>query len=829
MIIHKIFGLDLGTTNSTASAIVKGKVFYAKDYDTSSIPSVVVEKNNELIVGKLARIEYNKDSNTGIKSVKREMGKNKKLNVGNFRMSPDEISAEIIKHCAKLLNKQIDKNNNEIYDRVIITVPAYFSIAPKDATRRAGELAGLEVVMLLEEPTAAAINYAINKKIENGLFLIYDLGGGTFDVSIVEKIQNVPVVLATAGNNYLGGDNFDNIIAHYLLEELRGGGVPVEDINEAISDSRFRHLALEGEISKKELSTKESINFISYYIFGDRTGVELSIENFTRIKFEKMIHDKITKDTLSEVDKALDKLYKDHGKTIHDITNIILVGGSTKIPLIKKVLKEKYCITENLQDIEIYEPDLSVSAGAAYTAAAYNIIIEDENNNIKFYVDAPYLIEDKLHLSGRVIEGDFDEIQVTIGEVTKSDSVDAKGFMVVFDNESMDKVDYRLLRNGEVISETGTSNDTLSNLIPPTAVQNEEINIEIVNLETQTMQKYTVVRSGEPLPSNKTHYFKLNEFSQQQIILPVWEGPRNPFDLVIDVPENTPIGSRISVTVEIDTLANINLEVKMNSKKLKGEYIYKINQEFSEEVEEELENTFNSRFDNLKSDEEKQKLFERKQNIESEIKEAKRYKDDSHYNSAVEKYQALANEIPAKPEITDDDFDDIAQEIYPLLSEDSRIKKEDVDSLVTFGKRALKREDYVQAKACYDDLKSQRAVLNITEDPKNFFMYSLSMVYSLTQEAEKIVRTTRDSSIKNKINQSLETSMKDINEILEMHPEVLDSEKNYNNEEAKNIKDAAIEILNKTKNLADLIELYGPKTEEINAKLEMFRGRVSKA
>ena len=126
--------------------------------------------------------------------------------------------------------KQSGKEPNVVYDKVVITVPAYFTLAQKDATRKAGELAGLEVQMLLEEPTAAAINYALQNNIQNGLFFVFDLGGGTFDVSILEKIENIPTVLATAGNNFLGGDNFDYILARYFLNHLVEIGADVADV-----------------------------------------------------------------------------------------------------------------------------------------------------------------------------------------------------------------------------------------------------------------------------------------------------------------------------------------------------------------------------------------------------------------------------------------------------------------------------------------------------------------------------------------------------------------------------------------------------------------------
>ena len=184
MIIHKTFGLDLGTTNSTPSVFINGASFCPEDGKLKTIPSLVAKKGDKFIVGVAPK---NNPHIEKIRSIKRMMGKEEPAVLNGQNYSPEEISAEIVRYCAEILNKQVEKAENVVYDRIVITVPAYFSIAQKDATRKAGELAGLEVLMLLEEPTAAAINYTVKNNVKSGVFMVYDLGGGTFDVSIIEK------------------------------------------------------------------------------------------------------------------------------------------------------------------------------------------------------------------------------------------------------------------------------------------------------------------------------------------------------------------------------------------------------------------------------------------------------------------------------------------------------------------------------------------------------------------------------------------------------------------------------------------------------------------
>src|SRR5574344_2939143 len=434
MIIHKSFGLDLGTTNSTASVIKDGKVIYAEEKPSKNktIPSIIaVRKNGSEVYGTLAKNEFYTGNTNSKKSIKREMGKKTTINFGEKEYTPEDISSKIINYCKECLIDTIGNEENVVYDKVVITVPAYFNLAQKDATRKAGELAGLEVQMLLEEPTSAAINYAVSNNVENGLFFVFDLGGGTFDVSILEKTENIPTVLATAGNNFLGGDNFDLILARHFLDVLKERGNAVDDIVASPDVKRLRLLMFAAENVKKQLSINDTYNIYFPDIFKDNTGIELSIDDFTRKQFDNLIKDKVEKDIIKECEKALKLLEENHGKTLNDITHILMVGGSTKIHYIKEAIQKHYCITDKLKELTIFEPDLSVSAGAAFVANTNGHSIEDDKNNILIDMNASYVIDNKLYLSGKVIKGEIDKVSINIeNQEIFADFMEDKTFII---------------------------------------------------------------------------------------------------------------------------------------------------------------------------------------------------------------------------------------------------------------------------------------------------------------------------------------------------------------------------------------------------------------
>lgn len=821
MIIHKSFGLDLGTTNSTASIIKDGKVIYAEENPgkNKTIPSIIaVRKNGSEVYGTLAKNEFYTGNTNSKKSIKREMGKKTTINFGEKEYTPEDISSKIINYCKECLIDTIGKEENVVYDKVVITVPAYFNLAQKDATRKAGELAGLEVQMLLEEPTAAAINYAVSNNIENGLFFVFDLGGGTFDVSILEKTENIPTVLATAGNNFLGGDNFDSIIARYFLEELKKRGNNVDDIEVSADDKKFRLLMFAAENVKKQLSVNDSYNIYFPDIFKDNTGIELSIDDFTRKQFDDLIKDKVEKDIIKECDKALELLEKNHGKTINDITHILMVGGSTKIPYVKKVIKDHYCKTDLLKDVTIYEPDLSVSAGAAFVANSNGYSLEDEKNNILVKMNATYSIDGKVYVSGKIEKGKITKVSIDIDEPVFAKVDEDNTFVLEIDEKNYNNQELNLFNGEECINKLSTVNDGNVDIIAPTPIQNETIAVTIIDVEKGKTEQFPIVYEGTYLPSKTTETFKINEYSNKQIILPIWEGTRKIFNFIIDLPNDAKIGNKLSVTTTVDTISNVTLSVDMDGKKLEGRYEYITQEQIDSEETENYEEIFEERIRYVDNDEEKDRIISQKEDIVRELEEAKANNDETHYANVAQKFEKTISELPSAPVLTEEKFDEIANDIKEKLTDDSKISSFDVDNQCFYGKRYLKKDNMVEAQKCMDNLLSMKSSVDLISNPKKYFAQIKGIVSAILGFSLAALDDPNTSpSLKSAINNEINIHFKEIDEIMKKYDE---------NDNDPEMIDDADRLVSLTARLYQLVMAELPEESTNNA---LFNGLVSKA
>ena len=825
MKIHKSFGLDLGTTNSTASIIKNGKIVFAEEgkAKNKTIPSIVaIRRNGNEVVGTIAKNEFYSGNVNSKKSIKREMGKTVNVVLGQNEYSPEEISSKIINFCKECLINTIGKDPNVIYDKVVITVPAYFTLAQKDATRKAGELAGLEVQLLLEEPTAAAINYALQNNIENGTFFVFDLGGGTFDVSILEKIENIPTVLATAGNNFLGGDNFDFILARYFLNHLLESGYDVSDIEVDYDDTKFRLLMFAAENVKKRLSQEEVCDIYVPDVFKDNSGVELSIEDFTRAQFNELIKEKIEIDVIKECDKALKILEEKYGKTLEDITCILMVGGSTKIPFVREVIEKNYCVTSNLKEVTSFDVDLAVSAGAGFIANSYGFEIEDESNDILVKMNAPYIIEGQIYISGNVKKGNIDKIIIHGKKAEHEIEIQDDGtFLTSFDaKEYSDKCTYSFVNGDEQISEIESDDTSTVDIIAPTPVQNETIAVEIVDIEKGQIEKYPIINSGDILPIETTEYFKINEYSNEQIILPIWEGNRKIFNLVIDLPNNAKIGQRISVKTSVDLISNIKLEVELEGKKLNGRYEYVDNSSIDEEIDtDELSEIFDERVSNIEDPDLYEQTIKQKNDIERELYEAKSNQDENHIATVSEKYKKLVTELPVNKKLTEEDFDLIAKKIKEKMSTNSNFNEFDVDNLVFYGKRSLRKEDYNEAQKCMEELEGMLMNAELTNSPIIFFEGARFAVAQLIQRAVDYSQSPNSNPIiVRNINNELEKKGPKIMDIIKKYEDVEDS--------CPEMMDDAKEMLQLSAGLFRILESVAPANDEI---MNSYKGLVSKA
>lgn len=348
--MSKVIGIDLGTTNSAVAVMEGGEsVIVPNSEGNRTTPSIVAfTKDGERLVGETAKRQAITNPDRTITSIKREMGTEYKVNIDGKDYSPEEISAMILQK----LKADTESYLGEEVTEAVITVPAYFTDSQRQATKNAGKIAGLNVKRIINEPTAAALAYGIDKETDQHKVMVYDLGGGTFDVSILEVGDGVFEVLATRGNNRLGGDDFDEKLLNYLADEfMKQYGVDLR--KDATSKQRLKDAA---ENAKKELSTRVSTNVNLPFISAvNGTPVHLNMD-ITRSKF-----DELTSDLVEESLKPVRQALEDAGLSHNDIEKVLLVGGSTRIPAVQEAVKK--LIGKNPQkDIN---PDECVAIGAA--------------------------------------------------------------------------------------------------------------------------------------------------------------------------------------------------------------------------------------------------------------------------------------------------------------------------------------------------------------------------------------------------------------------------------------------------------------------------------
>ena len=346
--MSKIIGIDLGTTNSCVAVYDGGEAKVITNPEgMRTTPSVVAFKNGDIIVGQKAKNQMvtNKDT---ISSIKRKMGTSEKVSANGKEYSPEEVSAMILGD----LKKTAEAYLGETVTKAVITVPAYFNDAQRQATKNAGKIAGLEVERIINEPTAAALAYGLDKQDKNQTVLVYDLGGGTFDVSILELGDGVFEVKSTSGNNHLGGDDFDERVMDYIVSEFKKES-SVDLTKDKMAMQRVKDAA---EKAKKDLSgmttTEISLPFISQ---GTDGPIHLNM-SLTRAKFEDLISD-LVESTTEPVRKAL----KDANLSAKDIDKVLLVGGSTRIPCVQELVKKEL----NKEPSKEVNPDEVVAMGAA--------------------------------------------------------------------------------------------------------------------------------------------------------------------------------------------------------------------------------------------------------------------------------------------------------------------------------------------------------------------------------------------------------------------------------------------------------------------------------
>ena len=365
--MSKIIGIDLGTTNSCV-AVMEGKdvKVITNPEGNRTTPSVVAFKDGEIIVGDAAKrqVVTNKDS---VSSIKRKMGSSEKVHVNNKDYTPQEISAMILQYMKKYAEDYL----GEKVDKAVITVPAYFNDAQRQATKDAGKIAGFDVERIINEPTAAALAFGIDKTDKEQKVLVFDLGGGTFDVSILDLAEGTFEVLATAGDNHLGGDDFDNVVVDWMADEFKKEHHGIDLKADRMALQRLKEAA---EKAKKDLSSMVQTHISLPFVSADESGPLHLDMDLTRANFDKMTKHLVDR-TVGPVRQAL----KDSGLSPSDIDEVLLVGGSTRMISVQEAVKAELGKEPN----KSVNPDEVVAMGTAIQGG----ILQGNNPNDVLLLD----------------------------------------------------------------------------------------------------------------------------------------------------------------------------------------------------------------------------------------------------------------------------------------------------------------------------------------------------------------------------------------------------------------------------------------------------------
>ncbi|MCE5189604.1 MAG: Hsp70 family protein [Eubacteriales bacterium] len=566
----KCVGIDLGTTNSVIAMMADdNKTIVCRTDKTGrkTFPSVIVydAKSDSLKAGQIA---FNRRGTAPepIVSIKRHMGdSNYRATCGPKSLAPIEVSAEILRAMKEQMQEYLNgipEYSDYIVDRAVITIPAYFASNAREATTKAGELAGLKVEFTLQEPTASALYYCFKNGINNGIFMVYDLGGGTFDVSIVRLNEGDAYVLGIAGNNYLGGDNFDEALAQHVLKMLQdpGEGYDLDlDVNHEEEDRlRFTRLKLEAEIIKKALSGKDEHYETADGIFKDKAGATVNLAvTVTRQEFEAMI-ETLLQSTIEECYKALKEAEEKHGVTLDMIDGVLLVGGSTHVPVVSQLIERTFTnpnlavhtkMPVPLKD----EPDMAVGYGAAIAAASCGIVsvgaeaVSHEGQSLQviaaFKPGRGYggisIVEGSLvSVSGKLPGGIYARVQRAAGGFSKEYMVNEDGSFFFDELVSMEEKEPYAVTffagNTQILNTTFDAAVLAVGEMP--VVLSRNYYIETQNSNTGAVQMVKLMEKGTQLPCSRDYEFEVNR--------------KNPYYAELRFYEETEFIKKVSLTFD---------------------------------------------------------------------------------------------------------------------------------------------------------------------------------------------------------------------------------------------------------------------------------------
>jgi molecular chaperone DnaK len=599
--LDRAVGIDLGTTNSEIAWLPPSErdiVIFADRFGRRTVPSAVSwdEKTSSFVVGHAARSKRGTAA-APVESIKRKMGQKATVQLGPHALAPEEVSSKILAELRDrmketLAQKPLDRAPTPVelpVTRAVITVPAYFDAPQVEATRRAGELAGLDVIGILQEPTAAAIYHTWKRRLEDGNFLVYDLGGGTFDVSVLRCLGGEYQVLAIDGDNYLGGDDFDRRYAEHLRKQLVERGYSLDlDVKGSEEDRRiFARLVHLAQEIKESLSTTEVVHLSKNDIAKDKSGESISFEaDIGRAEYEQVIGD-LVETTMACCERALARSREVAGVGVDDIDHVILVGGSTRVPLVVRRVTEAFCKPREGKDRSA-EPlrddvDTCVALGAAVHAAHVGgTIIGDKGLRVR--VTTPLVAQGtKLRLGLEIEEAPksatslaFWDGERALAEGQLGARSDAAGPMR-FDLPlgEAEEIHATLALQTSVGAPVGELPLTVhrGDLRPrPTALSRASVVAKDIALEVVRggkRDRKILLARGTGLPAQVTHLFFTADQSGA-VVLRILQNRLPIKTLAVDVPRELPVGSPVEVMLRCDESMRLEAQATVGSQQIQA-------------------------------------------------------------------------------------------------------------------------------------------------------------------------------------------------------------------------------------------------------------------
>ena len=608
MQISKCVGIDLGTTSSVIAMMADDNSTIVCCTDRTgcrTFPSAIVYDGE---AGGVRAGQFAADRRglvpEPIVSVKRHIGdESYRVSTGPLKLSSVEVSAKILKEMKKQMEEYLHgfpEYADYVVDHAVVTIPACFASNARENTTKAGELAGLKVEFTLQDPVAAVMYHCFKNKIDNGIFMVYDLGGGTFDVSIVRLYEGDAFVLSIAGSSCLGGDSFDDILARHLLEKLRnsdkGYDLDGMDIFHNEEDRhRFSRLKMRAEIIKKALSSGEVFFESTNGIFEDKSGAKVDLSaTVSRSEFEDLIRP-LLESTIDECRRALREAAEHYYISLDKIDSVLLVGGSTHIPLVSRILEENFTsplLPEHTKQPKplIDEPDLAVGYGAAIAAAAFGVYRHHQTepwegagisvtshfapavgygglSNVRGSLQAE---------GGNLPESIYARVTRKAGGCThacgKEFMLEENGAFVFeelpYEDESRGEFySCEFIADGRVLLETGFD-AAPGEILNPKAVLSRDYYIETDSKITGARRHLKIMEKGFGLPCTRMHTFTINEETSDAVCLRLFEGKKPLKQIRINLEEPLPPGTEVYLFITCDCSSRFTAQAETRSSRL---------------------------------------------------------------------------------------------------------------------------------------------------------------------------------------------------------------------------------------------------------------------